>query len=148
MPTVGRHYGRRGMVSGHHEHVRVEFANPGNQGIKLFQCPHLGVKIAVFPGGVGRFVVNEEEVVVLEFLVQGIHFIAEGVAGGNYSHVGYGGQAAVHGVGGDCAGVDAVHVAHGRQGGQLRPTPKQHHVAPFLFRQQFCCLGDKPIDQI
>ena len=121
------------MVSGHQEYVGLQLTNVGDERVQLFEPLHLGVEIAVLACGVGRLVVDEEEVVVIVNLVQGIDLIGKGRAGWNNVHAAHRGQSTVHGVGGDSGGVQAVHVAHGRQVGQLGKPPQQDHVGPFFL---------------
>ena len=69
--------GRRGMVAGHHEHVRLQLANGRNQRVQFLKRLHLGVKVPVLSGSIGGLVVDEKEVVGVEVLPQSFDFVGE-----------------------------------------------------------------------
>ena len=89
------------MVPGHQENVRVQFSDLGDERVQILQTLHLGVEISILSGSIGRLVMDEEKVVVIEVLTQGFHFVAEGSASGNHLHPRHFGQPSVHGIGCD-----------------------------------------------
>ena len=83
---MGRHDRRGGVVSGHQENVRFQLSYLGNERVQILQTLHLAVEVSVLAGSVGRLVMDEEKVVVIEILPKGFHLVAKGMAGGNHFH--------------------------------------------------------------
>ena len=65
MPTMGCHHGWRGVVSGHHQHIRLQLKYLGYERVQFLQASDLGIEVAVLTGGVGRLIVDEEEIVLV-----------------------------------------------------------------------------------
>ena len=64
VPGMRGHDGGCGMVAGDHEHIRMQVQQRRDLRVQLLQALDLGGEIAVLPGGVREFVMDEEEIML------------------------------------------------------------------------------------
>ena len=129
------------MVAGDHEHVGLQIEDAGDMFVQFLEALHLAIKVAVFTGGVGGFVVDEEKVVIVPVGVQGVHLVAKGHARGNDPHVGDGSETPVHRISGDGRRVQMIYPPEFRKIGKLSPSPEQNHVGGLFLGQKTPGLG-------
>ena len=70
MPAMSFQHGWRRMVTGNHDNIRLKTHQDRYGLINFFDNPDLLVKVAVFPGRISSFYMQEKEVIVGIILLQ------------------------------------------------------------------------------
>ena len=128
MPGVGGHLAGGGVVAGDGHHVGAHGHELGDDGVEGLDGRHLGVEVAVLAGGVGRLVVEEEQVVVVPVLLEEHDLLVDRGRRADRVHAHQAADAPVHRVDGDGRGPQAVALLDGGQLAVGVEAPQQDGV--------------------
>ena len=103
------------MVAGHHQHIRLEGQQFRHAVVEVGDGLLLAREVAVLAGGVGRLVVDEEEVVVVPVLAHGGDLRRERVPCVEHVHANEAREPAIHRVGRDGGGAQLPELRELRQ---------------------------------
>ena len=125
------------MVACHQENIGFQRANLWNDVVQSFNHFHLAGEVAILARRVGVLEMEEEKVVVVPSLGQGLDLIIEGRSGVADVHTHQPGKASVHGIDGKGKSIETIDVFEGGNRWVFGEAPQGRHVDPLFPRQQF-----------
>ena len=110
VPGVGLHGARRGVVARDDDDVRLLLEENRQRGIEIFDGLLLRIELAIFTGLVRVLVMDEEEIVVVVFLLVRLELLRDRLRTFELRHADELGEALIHRIHGDADGLQLVAV--------------------------------------